>query len=146
MSLAGVLLAVFGATPPLRATAFTFGDFSSPAGLTLVGDAALTANRLRLTGAAENQVGGAWLSSRANVQNGFTTTFQFQITDCGGYKPDWTQAARPVAIARSSWAEYSAGWGSLPESSRSSSLSKDQPPKLVSYLSRASGGAGLNDL
>ena len=89
MSLAGGLLAVFSATPSLRATAFTFADFSSPAGLTLVGDAALTANRLRLTGAAENQVGGAWLSGRAAVQNGFTTTFQFQITDRGGYKPDW---------------------------------------------------------
>lgn len=74
---------------PLGAASFTFADFSNPAGLTLVGDAALSTNRLRLTPALENQVGAAWLSDRVNVQAGFTTSFQFQITDRGGYSPDW---------------------------------------------------------
>ena len=81
--IAGALPAVSGAMPALRAAAFTFSDFSNPAGLTLVGDATLTAHRLRLTGAAENQVGAAWLSIRVDAQNGFTTTFQFQITGRG---------------------------------------------------------------
>ncbi|MBL8241659.1 MAG: PEP-CTERM sorting domain-containing protein [Bryobacterales bacterium] len=75
--------------PAAPATAFTFADFSSPAGLTMVGDATLSANRLRLTEAQENQVSAVWLNDRVVVQNGFTTTFQFQITDRGGYTPDW---------------------------------------------------------
>jgi hypothetical protein len=70
-------------------TAFTFTDFSNPLGLNLVGDAVLTANRLRLTEAKENRVSSVWLNDRVDVQNGFTTSFQFQITDRGGYTPDW---------------------------------------------------------
>lgn len=87
--LAGFLLVLAGGIPSLYATAFTFSDFSNPSGMTMVGDAALTANRLRLTGAAENEVSAAWLNQRADVQSGFTTTFQFQITDRGGFTPDW---------------------------------------------------------
>ncbi len=83
------LLALFGAAALLHATSFTFADFSAPSGLTMVGDAALTANRLRLTPAEENKVSATWLSDRVDVQNGFTTSFQFQITNRGGYSPDW---------------------------------------------------------
>lgn len=82
-------LALTIAAPSVFGTAFTFTDFSNPLGMSLVGDAALSANRLRLTGAAENQVGAAWLSDRVDIQNGFTTSFQFQITNRGGYTPDW---------------------------------------------------------
>jgi len=70
-------------------TSFTFTDFSNPFGLNLIGDASLAANRLRLTEAEENQVSAVWLNDRVDVQNGFTTSFQFQITDRGGYIPDW---------------------------------------------------------
>jgi hypothetical protein len=73
----------------LSGTTYTFSDFSDPSGMTLLGDASLTDNRLRLTAAEENQVGAAWLNSRVDVQNGFTVTFQFQITDRGGHTPDW---------------------------------------------------------
>lgn len=86
-----LLVAILAAGPAAWATSFTFADFSSPAGLTLAGDAALTANRLRLTSAQENQVGAAWINNRVDVQSGFTTTFQFQITDRGGYTPDWEE-------------------------------------------------------
>lgn len=75
--------------PSLYATAYTFTDFSSPAGLTLAGDATVASNRLRLTEAQENQVSAVWLDQRVAVQNGFTTTFQFQITERGGHTPDW---------------------------------------------------------
>jgi hypothetical protein len=75
--------------PAMFGAVYTFDDFSSAANLTLIGDAALTTNRLRLTSAAENEVGAAWLNNRVNVAGGFTTTFQFQITDRGGYTPDW---------------------------------------------------------
>lgn len=74
---------------PITATTFTFDDFANPLGVTLVQNAALTTNLLRLTPAAENQLGAAWYNSRVNVQGGFTTSFQFRITDRGGYTPDW---------------------------------------------------------
>lgn len=74
---------------PLSATSFTFDDFANPLGVTLVQNAALTTNLLRLTPAAENQVGAAWYNSRVNVEGGFSTSFQFRITERGGYTPDW---------------------------------------------------------
>lgn len=85
---ASLLAAVF-AVAPVWANSFTFSDFSNPGGLTLVQDTSVTANRLRLTAALENQVGAAWYSNLVDVQAGFTTTFQFQITDRGGHSPDW---------------------------------------------------------
>jgi len=88
-SIAGVLLALTAGTPAIFAASFTFDDFSSAPGLNLVGDAALTANRLRLTSAVENQVGAAWLNQQVSVQGGFVTSFQFQMTNRGGYTPDW---------------------------------------------------------
>jgi len=84
-------LSFLSVTPALFGTSFIFSDFSNPLGLTMVGNASLTANRLRLTEAAENQVSAVWLNSRADVQNGFTTSFQFQITDRGGHSPDWEE-------------------------------------------------------
>lgn len=87
--LSWILLASAGLPSTLHATTFTFADFSAPGGLTLVGDAAVSSNVLRLTSAAENQSGGAWLSNLIDVQNGFITSFQFQMTDRGGYTPDW---------------------------------------------------------
>lgn len=83
------LFAVAIFLPAASAATFTFADFSSPTGVTLVGSAALSTNRLRLTSAGENQVGAAWLADRVDVQNGFDTTFQFQITERGGHSPDW---------------------------------------------------------
>ncbi|MGI8783778.1 MAG: Ig-like domain repeat protein [Acidobacteriota bacterium] len=62
----------------------TFANFSSTAGLSLVGTAAPSGNVLRLTSALTDQVGAAWYSTKQNVTNGFETTFQFQITDPGG--------------------------------------------------------------
>ena len=83
------LLGLLSVAPSLYGTTFTFSDFSNPTGLTLVGNAALAANRLRLTPAEENRVGAAWLTNRVDVQGGFTTSFQFQMTGRGGYTPDW---------------------------------------------------------
>lgn len=83
------LLALSITAPTVLGTTFSFSDFSNPLGMSLIGNASLTANRLRLTGATENQVGAAWLTDRVDVQNGFTTSFQFQITERGGYTPDW---------------------------------------------------------
>jgi hypothetical protein len=75
---------------PVQATTFIFNDFGSTSGLNLVGDATTSASRLRTTSAVENQVGAAWYGSPVNVAGGFDTYFQFQITNRGGYTPDWS--------------------------------------------------------
>ena len=60
---------------------FTYPDFSSTDGLTLVGSAKTFENRLRLTPADFDETGAAWVNLRQPVGDGFDTTFQFQITD-----------------------------------------------------------------
>ncbi|GIV21048.1 MAG: hypothetical protein KatS3mg023_2799 [Armatimonadota bacterium] len=57
-----------------------YPNFSSSAGLNLVGTAQVTSNRLRLTENRMNQQGAAWYTTRQNLTNGFSTTFQFQFT------------------------------------------------------------------
>jgi lectin family protein/caspase domain-containing protein len=49
--------------------------------LRLVGDAVTEGDRVRLTSAAIDQVGAAWSTDKKNVQQPFTVTFHFQITD-----------------------------------------------------------------
>jgi hypothetical protein len=60
---------------------FSFADFSSTAGLQLNHGAVQAGNRLRMTGVGTENSGSAWFTSRQPVQDGFDTTFQFQITD-----------------------------------------------------------------
>lgn len=62
------------------ALAFTYTDFSSTAGLSLVGSAAQNGNVLRLTPAAPSQVGSAWYTQKQHVSAGFTTSFSFRLT------------------------------------------------------------------
>ncbi|MBM3786446.1 MAG: PEP-CTERM sorting domain-containing protein [Acidobacteria bacterium] len=81
-----LVLAFHGAA---AAVSFQFEGFGAAPNLTLVQNAALTANRLRLTPALENQLGGAWYDTAVNVQGGFSTRFQFQFTERGGHTPDW---------------------------------------------------------
>ncbi len=61
-----------------------FPDFASPAGLSLVGNATQVGNVLRLTSAATNKAGAAWFITKQEVEDDFTTTFEFQITNLGG--------------------------------------------------------------
>lgn len=58
-----------------------YADFSSVAGLNLVGIAAQSGNVLRLTPSTAQVYGAAWYSTKQNISNGFTTRFQFQISD-----------------------------------------------------------------
>ena len=66
------------------AAAIRFEDFASVQELTLVGDAVVTGNTLRLTPAKGNRSGGAWFHEKQPVGSGFETTFQFQLTHPGG--------------------------------------------------------------
>ena len=69
---------------------FAFADFSSVAGLNLVGTAAAATDSgnsqvLRLTPAVDRSTGGAWFSDKQIVAGNFQTTFQFQLaTGSGG--------------------------------------------------------------
>lgn len=56
-----------------------YPNFPSAAGLNLVGNAQVTANRLRLTENRMSQQGSAWYTTKQNLTNGFSTTFQFQL-------------------------------------------------------------------
>lgn len=60
-----------------------YANFSSTAGLQLVGNATTAGNQLRLTPNSNGQVGAAWATTPQAVQGGFDTTFQFQITNPG---------------------------------------------------------------
>lgn len=62
----------------------TYADFSSIDGLTLNGSASQVGNVLRLTPDLQSQLGTAWYTEQQSVENGFTSSFQFQITHSGG--------------------------------------------------------------
>src|SRR5262245_60409995 len=63
--------------------AFTYADFSSTAGLNLVGSAAQNGNALRLAPAVGSMMVSAWYTQQQHVSGGFTTTFSFRLTDPG---------------------------------------------------------------
>jgi hypothetical protein len=66
---------------------FNYINFTSVAELALHGDAVRVTERLRLTSASANKVGGVWFGTKRFLQDGFETIFQFQITGAGGDGP-----------------------------------------------------------
>jgi hypothetical protein len=60
---------------------FVYSNFSSVAGLKLLGNAAPANGVLRLTPAEPEMNGAAWYTERLLCSGGFSTTFDFQITD-----------------------------------------------------------------
>ena len=75
------ILAMLSSVGRIVRADFSFPDFSTVAGLNLNGDAAQVGNSLRLTSSFPGQLGSAWFNLPQQVQNGFQSTFQFQITD-----------------------------------------------------------------
>ncbi len=61
-----------------------YANFADASDLNLVGHAATTPDRLRLTPAESGRTGAAWHHDKQFVSVGFETTFQFQITELGG--------------------------------------------------------------
>jgi hypothetical protein len=89
LAMAGVACAtVLCLLIPARASAFTYPDFSSTAGLNLTGSATQVGSVIRLTPAAQNQKGAAWYTQNQFVAGGFTTTFTFRITNPGNTGAD----------------------------------------------------------
>jgi hypothetical protein len=78
-----VTLNVTGAPPP-PPSQINYPDFSSAAGLRLLGNAGTASNALRVTPAGANVRGAAWFAAPQQVDAGFVTTFQFRINDPGG--------------------------------------------------------------
>jgi len=84
---AGVAFTLFLLTvcsAPLWAQSPGYTDFSSPANLTLQGDAFFPESSpgvLRLTPALTQRVGGAWFNFKQPIAGGFTSVFTFQITN-----------------------------------------------------------------
>ncbi len=78
-------MALAGAAAETQAQ-INYPDFSSAAGLQLLGDTAVTNGVLRVAPAVggTNFAGAAWNKTLVNVGGGFQTTFQFQITNPGG--------------------------------------------------------------
>jgi subtilisin-like proprotein convertase family protein len=66
-----------GFDPP-GAPTFAYPDFSSIAGLDLVGSAAVSSNALRLTIPVPDEAGAAWSSQKLLCSGGFSTAFRFQ--------------------------------------------------------------------
>jgi len=66
-------------------SSFSFANFSSVDGLNLAGSASQSTDRLRLVSGvappgAYYQTGAAWFAAQQFVEDGFSTTFDFQIT------------------------------------------------------------------
>jgi len=72
-----------GYDPSVIPAAINYPDFSSTAGLSLVGSAAQNGTVLRLTRATEGQNGSALAMNKQPCAAGFDTRFEFQITNWG---------------------------------------------------------------
>ena len=87
-----------------------YSNFNSIAGLSLVGNAAVTNGVLRLTPAVVGQTGDAWLSAKQPCAGGFDTTFHFSISTLGndlGNEPGgdgFTFAIQNLGPTNLSWA------------------------------------------
>ena len=87
----GLFAGLCGSESAALGATFNFTNFPATAsGLTLVSDATVVGNALRLTSANYSRAGAAYLSNMVNVADGFTVTFSFQITDRHQLQDDGT--------------------------------------------------------
>jgi hypothetical protein len=75
------------ATTAQAAVVISYSDFSSTAGLTLVGSTTQSGNQLQITPANFSQAGAAYSTQPVTLGANatFSTTFQFQFTNPGGF-------------------------------------------------------------
>jgi hypothetical protein len=85
-TLVAIAIALTG--QPSHAEGFVYTSFDSAPGIILQSGATLAQNHLRLTPAMGGISGGAWYDAKENVQNGFQTVFQLQITEKGSSGAD----------------------------------------------------------
>ena len=88
---ASLFVGLGGCESAALASTFDFSNFpTTPNGLTLVSDATVVGNALRLSSSNYSRAGAAYLSNMVNVADGFTVTFSFQITDRHQLQDDGT--------------------------------------------------------
>ncbi|MFT7167175.1 MAG: hypothetical protein ACI80K_000293 [Paracoccaceae bacterium] len=108
---------LFGlAATPMAAADILFTDFSSAAGLNLVGDAATTGDVLRLIPSQGWQNGAAWYADPQSIAGGFETQFRFRIHQSSALGADGftftLQGMSPSAIgAPGGMMGYSSNYG-----------------------------------
>lgn len=96
MTVASILLLVFAGSLPGWAqnpcpSSPSYKDFSTNGNcLTFNGNATIPTESgvLQITGSQSNQVGSAWYTTQQVVQNGFTTSFQFQLPNASNPPAD----------------------------------------------------------
>lgn len=86
--LSGAALLALAWTTRVQAQALVFSNFSSTGGLTLTSSSTATTTSdgtvLRLVTATTNDIGGAFSTTQRNVTGGFSTAFDFRLTNPGG--------------------------------------------------------------
>ncbi len=87
-----------GYDPTLKPTPIRYSDFSSTAGLNLVGSATQLGNVLRLTPAADTVSGQAWATIKQPCAAGFDTRFRFQYSNTGS-RPGVTPGGEGITFA-----------------------------------------------
>ena len=115
----GIIALVLGVSGPAGAQnhGFYYADFSSIDGLNLVGSAAQFGNRLRVTPAATNRAGAAWHIAEQFVEDGFETTFQFEITEwSGGGADGFAFVVQNSSVSALGMAGGNLGYGGIPNS------------------------------
>ena len=65
-----------GGTPVLN-----YANFNTPTNLTANGNAKFTGGNAQLTDGGQSEAGSVFYNTQVNVSNGFTTTFNFQLTN-----------------------------------------------------------------
>ena len=80
----GATLLLAGLLAPAARPDFTYADFTSTAGLNLVGGATTNNGNLFLTLNQTFTAGGVWHQTAQNVSGGFDTTFSFRMSNPGG--------------------------------------------------------------
>ncbi|MEB3826582.1 SBBP repeat-containing protein [Phormidium sp. CCY1219] len=136
-------------------TELNYEDFSSLEGLNLIGSAAQLGDTLRLTPknrTSGSQAGAVWHATPQSVEDGFETTFQFQINDLAGSGGD----GFAFVIQNSSADAIGGGGGTLGYSGIYNSLAvefdtydNDDPgthDPSDNHLSVHTGGTGRNSV
>ena len=82
-NLRNLIMAMAGLAAAAEAQDFVYNDFSSVAGLTMLGNAAQSGNLLRVTAASGSQVGAVYYDQPVRVDTGFDTVFTYSFNSLG---------------------------------------------------------------
>ena len=114
-----LLILCFGPRASVDGQSFEYPNFTGATGLTLLGNAQIVGNTLRLTPALNSQTGVAWTAQPVAVAGGFSTTFQFTITPLSGGADGMTfaiQSSSPTAMGSAAAGGGGLGYHGIPNS------------------------------